>query len=187
MRLRIPQRNRIYLGCEGESEQSYGRCLNGITDNLGLHLHIDCDVLQPGGGDPLALIETAIKHIRQKVISRGPFVHCAIILDADKLRVSPDRDAQIPCLAASHGIHLIWQNPCHEGFLLRHLPRNDTIRPQTSELALRALKGIWPGYRKGAPASALASWIDAVALRRAAAVEPDLRSFLSSIGLFDGL
>ena len=183
MRPHIPQRKRIYLGCEGESEQSYGKRLNEIADSAGLHLYIDCDVLQPGGGDPLALVETAIKHIRQKAFRRGPFENCGVILDADKLRVSPERDLQLQRLANTHRIHLIWQRPCHEGFLLRHFERQETMRPQNSELAMQALSRLWPEYRKGAPASELASRIDRNAIHRAAAVEPDFRAFLVRIGL----
>lgn len=44
-RLRIQQRIRIYLGCEGPSEQSYGKRLGEIADAAGLHLYFDCDVL----------------------------------------------------------------------------------------------------------------------------------------------
>jgi len=51
-----PQRTRIYFGCEGQSEQSYGKRLNEIADEVSLHLHFDNDVLQPGGGDPLELV-----------------------------------------------------------------------------------------------------------------------------------
>ena len=88
MSLRIPQRRRVYLGCEGASEQSYGKRLNEIADAAGLHLYIDCDVLQPGGGDPLALVESAIKRIRQRVLRRGPFADCAVMLDTDKLQIA---------------------------------------------------------------------------------------------------
>jgi len=182
---RIPQRKRIYLGCEGESEQSYGKRLNEIADEAGLHLHIDCDVLQPGSGDPLALIEMAVRHIRQKVSNRGLFAHRAVILDADKLNISPDRDARIPRLAESHSIQLIWQRPCHEGFLLRHFPRRDTIRPLTAGLAMAALVNFWPEFRKGMTARELATRIDQASVLRAAAVEPDLNAFLALIGLID--
>jgi hypothetical protein len=184
-RLRIPQRVRIYLGCEGQSEQSYGKCLNAIADTLGLPLSLDCDVL--GGGDPLFLVELAVRRIHERVAKRGAFLHRAIILDADKLGNAPERDARIASLAQKHRIHLIWQHPCHEGFLLRHLPNQETMRPQTSELALESLMRIRPEYRKGMPAMELASWIHVQALRRVAAVEVDMRDFLAQIGLMDKL
>jgi hypothetical protein len=61
------------------------------------------------------------------------------------------------------------------------------MRPQTSELSLEAITKIWPEYRKGTPAVELAAWIDAEALRRAATVEPELRTFLDLIALTNRL
>jgi hypothetical protein len=152
---------------------------------LGLPLFLDCDVL--GGGDPLFLVELAIRHIHERVSKRGAFLHRAIILDTDKLGNAPEHDARVALLAQKHLIHLIWQNPCHEGFLLRHLPDQETMRPPSAERASEALKKIWPEYRKGVPASELAPWVHAEALRRAAGVEPDLQTFLTLIGLIDRL
>jgi len=140
----IRQRRRIYLGGEGESEQSYGKRLNEIADAAGLFLAMDCDLLQPGGGDPLALVQLALRHIRERIGKRGTFVHCAVMLDRDKLGQAPERDRQIQALANKHKLILIWQNPCHEAFLLRHLPDQAAKQPQTCELAARALKKLWP-------------------------------------------
>jgi hypothetical protein len=182
-RLRIPQRTRIYLGCEGASEQSYGKRLNEIADAAGLHLFFDCDVLQPGGGDPLALVQVAVRHIRQKTSNRGAFAHTAILLDSDKRGLMPERDAQISPLIEKYGIHLIWQSPCHEGFLLRHLAEQERAGPPSSELAMQALRRHWPQYRKGMPAVELAARIDAIAVRRAIAIETELLAFLERIEL----
>jgi hypothetical protein len=182
-RLRIQQRVRIYLGCEGPSEQSYGKRLNEIADAAGLSLALDCNILQPGGGDPLALVQLAVRRIRQKTAKRGAFAQCAVLLDRDKLGQAPDRDQQIAALANKHKLWLIWQNPCHEAFLLRHFPDQTTKQPQTSELAGQALKRIWPDYRKEMPARDLAAMIDRSAVERVAEVEEDFRVFLQKIGL----
>ena len=179
----IQQRARIYLGCEGESEQSYGKRLNEIADGAGLSLFLDCDVLQPGGGDPLALVRLAVRRVLEKVNKRGTFAYRAVLLDKDKLGQALDRDRQISALAHEHRIHLIWQDPCHEGFLLRHLPEHTTMRPQNSDLATQTLKKAWPEYRKGMPASELAARIDRSAIGRAASVETDFCSFLRDLGL----
>jgi hypothetical protein len=160
------------LGCEGPSEQSYGKRLNEIADGAGLSLFLDCDVLQPGGGDPLALVQLAARRIREKVNKRGTFAYRAVLLDRD-----------IAALARTHRIHLIWQDPCHEGFLLRHLAEHTAMRPQNSDLAAQALKKVWPEYRKGMPASELAAEIDRLAVERAASVEANLLTFLKEIGL----
>lgn len=182
-RLRIRQRTRIYLGCEGESERSYGKRLNEIADAAGLSLFLDCDVLQPGGGDPLALVQLAVKHIGEKTSKRGAFAYRAVLLDKDKLGQTPDRDRQIPALVNRHRLCLIWQDPCHEAFLLRHLGYQTTTHPPGSELALQALKRHWPEYRKGMAAVELATRIDLSAIERVASVEAEFRSFLRQIGM----
>jgi len=48
----IPLRRRIFLGCEGESEQGYGALLSRIAEEHGLHLAPQILLLRPGGGDP---------------------------------------------------------------------------------------------------------------------------------------
>lgn len=183
MSQRIPQRMRIYLGCEGPSEQSYGKRLGEIADGAGLHLFLDCDVLRPGGGDPLALVQLAVCRIRRIEAKRTTFAFRAILLDRDKLGIKPERDAQIEPLATRNRLHLIWQEPCHEGFLLRHLEGHETARPLTSELASQALKRIWAEYQKPMAAMHLAGRIDIDALRRACSVEAALAAFLDQIGL----
>ncbi len=182
-RLRIQQRTRIYLGCEGLSEQSYGKRLGEIADAAGLHLYFDCDVLQPGGGDPFTLVQLAIRRIREIEAKRTAFTFRAILLDRDKWGIKPERDAQIEPLARRNRLHLIWQEPCHEGFLLRHLKGHETARPVTSELASQALKRIWAEYRKPMAAMHLTSKIDLRAILRAASAECTFKDFLDQIGL----
>jgi hypothetical protein len=180
-RLRIPQRVRIYLGCEGQSEQSYGRLLSQIADGAGLHIHLDTDPLR--GGDPLAIVELAVRHINQRKKLRGDFAYRAILLDRDKLGLTPERDRQIGLLSAENGLSVIWQTPCHEGFLLRHFEGQGAVRPATSDLALQCLRRVWPEYRKGMPASELTTRIDLAGIRRAASVEALFADFLDRIGL----
>lgn len=182
-RARIPQRTRIYLGCEGQSEQSYGARLSQIADDAGLHLHFDNDVLRPGGGDPLALVQLAIRRIKEREARRSAFAFRVVLLDRDKWGVTPERDAQIGQLSRQNCLHLIWQEPCHEGFLLRHLEGQQTARPITSDLAAQTLKSVWAEYRKPMPAIQLASRIDLLAVRRASLVEAALAAFLDQIGL----
>lgn len=182
-RLRIPQRTRIYLGCEGQSEQSYAARLGQIADEAGLHIYIDNDVLRPGGGDPLALVQLAIRRIAEKERKRGAFAYRAILLDCDRVGQAADRDRQIRSLASENGLRLIWQNSCHEGFLLRHFEGQENARPATSELASQALKRIWPEYYKAMPAMQLAARIDIVAIRRVCAFEMEFADFLADIGL----
>jgi hypothetical protein len=182
-RLRIQQRTRIYLGCEGPSEQSYGKRLGEIAEAAGLHLYFDNDVLQPGGGDPLALVQLAVRRIKVIEAKRTSFTHRAILLDRDKIGLKPDWDAQIKQLANKNRLHLIWQEPCHEGFLLRHLEDQQSMHPQTSDLASQALKRIWAEYHKPMAAMHLANKIDLEAVRRASSADTALAAFLNQIGL----
>ena len=55
----IARRIRIFLGCEGESEQGYGRILQEFADDAGLHVHLVIKNLQPAG-DPLSLAKKAV-------------------------------------------------------------------------------------------------------------------------------
>lgn len=179
-RLRIPQRVRVYLGCEGQSEQSYGARLGQIADSVGLHVYIDNDVL--GGGDPLALVDLAIRRIAAKEAKRGDFAHRAILLDRDRFGLSPERDRQIVPLAQKHDLQLIWQSPCHEGLLLRHFEGQGATHLATSDLALQALRRVWPDYYKGMSASLLAARVGLTTARRAGLAETEFAAFLDQIG-----
>lgn len=54
-------RRSIFIGCEGESERGYVAFLGRLAEQVGLAVHLDPVVLQPGGGDPLAIVELAVK------------------------------------------------------------------------------------------------------------------------------
>lgn len=177
----IPQRRRIFLGCEGESERAYGVRLQQLVDEQHRTIYIDTVLLQPGGGDPLALVECAVVKSGQRSGQRGAYLAQAILLDRDRLGQAPDRDAQLSALAAKHRLKLIWQETCHEALLLRHLNDCHDLRPQSSRIAFAELQRRWPDYQKNAPASVLASRIDRAAVLRAAAVEDGLRAFLDLI------
>jgi hypothetical protein len=177
----IPQRRRIFLGCEGESERSYGALLGRLVEVRHRRLYLDNILLQPGCGDPLALVERAVKLMRQRVNQRGDYVAKALLLDHDTCGRSKDRDRQAHALAKQHGLRLIWQEPCHEGLLLRHLNGCSDLRPATCDQAVADLRRHWPEYRKAMPASQLALRIGEDAVRRAAVVEDVLRAFLDDI------
>jgi len=157
--------------------------LGHIAEAAGLHVYIDNDVLQPGAGDPLALVQVAVRRIAEKERKRGVFSLRAVLLDRDKWGQSPDRDRQTAPLAARSHLNLIWQNPRHEGLLLRHLEGQETLHPARGDLALQALKRVWPAYSKAMPATLLATRIDLAAVHRACSVEPTLANFLIQMGL----
>lgn len=182
----ILQRRRMFIGCEGESEQSYVALLARLADAQGLRVFLDAVLLQPGGGDPLAIVERAAQRLRERESKRGePYEGRFVLLDDDKRGQAPQRDQRIPAVAAQAQMYLIWQRPCHEALLLRHLVGCANLRPITTPAAGQQLTGRWPGYAKATPAARLAEQLDQPALTRAAAVEPDLAVLLAAIGLVD--
>lgn len=182
----IPQRTPIFIGCEGESERGYVALLGRIAEQAGLAVHLDAVLLQPGGGDPRAIIDRGIQRLGERRRKRGSGYDAQfILLDDDRVGQAPRRDARLLAVAAAAGMRLVWQSTCHEALLLRHLENCATLRPQTTELAAAQLRQRWPDYRKPASAADLARRIDREALVRAAGVEPDLRVLLEAIGIME--
>ncbi len=186
-RLLIQQRRRIFLGCEGESERGYGALIGRLLESRRRDMHLHVVLLKPGGGDPLALIELARKRISEgERKSESPYVHRAVLIDADRLGQARLRDAQIAAIAQAARIRIIWQRPCHEALLLRHLEGCAQLQPATPQQALTELHRRWPEYVKGIPALRLADQIDDEAILRVRAVEAELAGFLADIGYTDG-
>jgi hypothetical protein len=176
----IPQRRRVFLGCEGQSEHGYGTLIAHIAREIkNLHVHIDARVLQPGAGDPRALVDRAAQVIARDEARREPFELKAVLLDLGNAEIN----AAAAVRAERHGIqYLIWQLPDHEGLLLRHLPNCQQSRPPRGG-SLVALRGQWPEYEKPMSAARLATRIALDQIRQASTVEPALREFLTAIGL----
>jgi hypothetical protein len=177
---RPPPRRRVFLGCEGESELGYANFLGRLLEKRPQRIHLDPVVL--GGGDPLALVELALRLIAEGERKRTAYEIRAVLLDADRLRQTPDRDDRMRKIAETAKLRLIWQHPCHEALLLRHLENCGDLRPPTSEEAERQLRLRWPDYKKGLSAIKLAQRISAAEVRQILPVEPDLAAFLREIG-----
>ena len=174
-------RRRFFLGCEGQSEHSYGTLLQHLADSVPLHIHIELHDLR--GGDPLAIVESAIARLVRQIRTRGSFVARALLLDDDQLGQNPARDAQIQPLVIEHRLLLVWQRPCHEALLLRHLPGCESLRPQNSLAANLHLSRYWQDYKKPMSANRLLEKIGLAELASAASVEPDLAILLTLLGL----
>jgi hypothetical protein len=157
--------------------------LSRIADEHGLHLAPQIVLLRPGGGDPLALVQLAIAKIREDERKRGSFSIKAVLLDQDKLGQTPERDQVLYVEAARSNLQLIWQGPCHEALLLRHLPGCQNLRPATTLLAQQELMRRWPEYRKPMSAIRLASRIGFDEVTAACGAEPSLCDFLRQCGL----
>ena len=177
----IPQRKPIYIGCEGESEQGYAGFLQDLCDDAGLHVHLNIEVLR--AGDSLARIELAVRRLAILRRSRGNLPDRFVFLDTDTQALSVEKTNRARQIAAQNKIRIIWQEPCFEGLLLRHLPGRATHRPPTNPATLQALTHDWPQYEKPMTRAELGRVIDQDAVARAGGVEDDLMALLRCVGL----
>jgi hypothetical protein len=184
-RLAIPRRRRVFVGCEGESERGYAAFLQRLADDrslgLGLHLHLDAVVLQPGAGGPLALIKRCREKLRRNELLHGRYQFRAALLDRSGFGQDARTAEQAWKLGQELGLRLILQDPDHEGFLLRHLPNCQSLRPP-HDASMAALKERWPEYEKPMNAGKIAAKISYDDVRRTCAVDTGLRAFLTEIG-----
>jgi hypothetical protein len=180
---KIPQRRRIFVGCEGESERCYVALLQKLLGNMA-KFQLVPEVLN--GGDPLALVESAQKALRrERGNARDPFIDRFLILDSDLLGRSAERDRECVKSAKDLGITLIWQDPCHEAVLLRHLDGCEKRRPPTTRESEEQLRVEWPEYVKNFGRDRLGERIDVDALDRVGPCESELAVLLILIGLVD--
>jgi hypothetical protein len=179
----IEPRRPIYVGCEGRSEAGYVGLLQDLIRDAGLAVHLHIDELGPGAGDPLSRIEIAALRLKQLASRRVAPAERFALLDFDQAEREPERAERARALATRHGIAILWQRPCFEGMLLRHLAGKAANRPLDTPSALKALEKEWPEYRKPMTRAHLARRIDQSAVLRAAGVDADLHVLLRCIGL----
>lgn len=147
-RRRIPQRAPIFVGCEGLSEMGYAGWLRNLARDRQLPVHLVLSDLGRGAGDPLARVELAIQRVLILERNRVPFVGRFLLLDTDQLSLDANRANRARAFAQQHNFGVIWQDPTHEGFLLRHLPNCLTRNPPNALVAKAHLILKWPGYVK---------------------------------------
>ena len=182
--MRRQQRRRIFIGCEGDSERSYIALVQRIVSDVHHKVHLDAQPLQPGAGDPLALLHRAEQVITKIERTRERYHEKYLLIDRDQLGRTRDRDQQIEAIRSRINARIIWQDPAHEALILRHLPDCATLRPASTPIAKQRLQREWPEYEKPMSAMRLASRIDIEALRRAAKVEDELGALFALIELF---
>lgn len=174
----IPQRVPIFLGTEGESEAGYGALLGKFARDQNLHVHLDVHSLQPGAGDPLALVEKAAQLIARRERVRSKYGVKALLIDIGTER----KNREAITRARDCGIdHIIWQAPDHEAVILRHLEGCQQRRPPAGA-SMAALLREWPAYRKAMSSHEIGGRITLANIRLVCAVEPELAAFLRSIG-----
>ncbi len=179
----IEPRRPVYIGCEGASEAGYAAFLQDLVRDAKLAVHLHVDELGPGAGDPLSRIEMAV--LRLKLLQRrhGAPSERFALLDSDQAERDLLRAEKARKLAADNGIMIVWQRPCFEAMLLRHLAGKASNRPPDTPGAVRALEKEWPEYRKPMTRANLARRIDRDAVMRAAVVEAELETLLRCIGM----
>ncbi len=179
----IPERKPVFIGCEGESECAYAQRLQDMLRDEQLPIHLVIENLGNGAGDPFARVQLAVQRLEKPGRTRIARSKRFLLLDHDQVTRDPLRGAAATALATKHGMVIVWQRPCFEALLLRHLPNRASHQPPGTQDALRALQREWPNYGKPMTRTQLAGPIDREALSRAAGVEPELRALLRCIGL----
>ena len=170
----------IYVACEGKSEVGDVRWLNRLADFQGVPVAFTAHNMR--GGAPADIAERAIRFLRGSI--GGPRVYRGkyLFIDSDlavNSRQELDRAAQI---AEKFSFGIVWQQVCHECFLLKHFSETERLNPSTPDACSRALLGVWPAYRKGLDATEYERQLSLEHLARARGNLPDLDAFLNDIG-----
>ncbi len=179
----IEARARIFVGCEGESEDGYATFLATLARDLGLPVAVDPHILK--NGDPLSRLQWAVACVDREQKKRGAYVARFAFLDTDQRDLVPGRSVEIATLARQHDITLIWQEPDHEGLLLQHFDHKERKRPATKAESMKAVLRVWNGYEKNSTARQYARALSREHLTRAADRHEALRCLLAEIGLVE--
>lgn len=179
----MPERRLVFIGCEGESECGYVGLLQDMIRSKNIPVQIVCENLGRGAGDPLSRVKKAIKKLKHMCQTRVEPKEKFVFLDFDQAERDRKRTDDACRLAKENNLFIIWQRPCFEAALLRHLPQCETLKPPTTVEAARLLLREWPAYKKPMTRAQLTEKIDFSSVLRAAKVEPDLTELLCCLGL----
>ena len=161
----------------GKSERAYAALLNRFVREARLPVQIRSLSLEHAG-DPLSRVKLLLKKVGA---GDRQFQWMGILLDSDQIQGTRAHKARR--LARECNINLIWQNPCHEELLLKHMPGQEKIQPANCIDAERKLIAIWREYQKPMTANQLSGRIHLEDVQQVARVEPDLKRLLKATGL----
>lgn len=175
----ILQRTRFFFSVEGEGEQSIVKWFQELSDQNGLHVHLDCEVLKGGGYK--TMLEGAIRCRKRK--ERQKAKSSILLVDSD--RAERDDSWSLSKLreeASKHKINVSIQNPNLEGLLLRLIPGKESLQPDRVTVQ-KQLRNAWPQYKKPTDARTLSEKFTLTDLLRVAKVDSELCWLLTTIGL----
>jgi hypothetical protein len=178
----IKTRARFFLAVEGESEQSFVKWLQELSEE---HLHIHLDGVPLGGGGFKSMLQKAVRLHRRRCQNAGAYQDRFLIVDRDRAVQGDWSIENLRREAAKHHIAVCVQSPNHEGLLLRMMAGMEHEIPDAASAETR-LKSRWPDYQKPVNAHALARRFSLGDLLRVASVDSDLASLLKKIGLMGG-
>ena len=123
----LQKKKLVMLGCEGKSERAYAALLNRFIKESNLPVRIRSLSLEHAS-DPLSRVQLLLRKVQTK---KKQFHWMGILLDSDQTQGerANSRAQEARRLARARGINLIWQNPCHEGLLLKHMPGQEKSNP----------------------------------------------------------
>lgn len=175
----ILQRARFFFSVEGEGEQSVIKWLQELSDQNGLHVHLDCEVLKGGGYK--TMLEGTVRYRKRR--ERQKAKSSILLVDGDRAeRHDGWSISQLRQEASRQNIVVCVQNPNLEGLLLRLIPGNENLQPVGASVQA-LLRNAWPNYRKPADARTLAGKFSLDDLLRAARLDSELSSLLTMVGL----
>lgn len=174
----VEPRRVIFIGVEGKSDQAFVRFLGRCCEEAGLRLHLD---VRPGsGGDSVAVVEEAARHLRHS--GKSNIRNRLVLLDRDRIEqdLQAGRDAQT--VASRAKLEIIFQEPNLEGLLIR-LHQGQENRIIAADNAMAELRKIWPEYSKQLTADQLSQRFALSDVQRAAQHDSELQRLLTVIGL----
>lgn len=177
----IPLRKRFFIGCEGQSEQSYVKFLYDLSKAQHKAVHLESHVLKEG--DPLARLQLAIKIIKRSEALHGRYSAKFMLFDFDQYDLAPERTRLAENIGQENGIDLIWQRPDHEGLLCGHFDHLKNRHFLDKRESLAALLKAWPTYQKNQTALQIQRMLSLEHVLCAARSLPDFKKLIVAIGM----